>query len=148
MLTTDQIESSCRGVRFFAGVFASDCIPVRFTLPASLIVNTDPANESGEHWIAIHIRDKDHADYYDPIGFPPLVPEMQRFLSRYRVLRYNARCIQDVSSTLCGDFCICFVKCVARGHDLTSFVHRFTNVILGGSETNKRLLPCVSALSR
>lgn len=147
MLNNHEIELMCRRVRYFIGVFPADGMPQNIVTPATLIVNTDPANETGEHWIAIHITDIHRADYFDPFGFPPLIPAMQQFLCRYKVIRYNARSIQDVNSTICGDFCICFVKCVADGHDLASFVQRFMNTILGGAETNKRLLSCVSELS-
>ena len=148
MLTTSQIEQQLRGVHLFAGVFACDRLPTVTTFPATLIANTDPSNEPGEHWVAIHLRDGRRAEYFCPFGFPPLVPELQLFLSRYGSagLLYNQCTMQDVVSTLCGDYCICFVSCVARGQDLSHFVSRFVNRATG--ESNEGMLTCLTTLSR
>lgn len=147
MLTTNQIEQQLRGVRFFIGVYAVDQLPEVRSFPATLVVNTDPISESGEHWVALHLHPDRKADYFCSFGFPPLIPELQTFLNRYGKSgrRYNQRTMQDINSSLCGDYCICFVKCVAKGIELPDFVDRFSNVMFGKS--NKRKLTCLSSLS-
>lgn len=146
MLTTSEIEFQLRGVRFFRGVFACDRLPSVNHLPCTIIVNTDPSNEPGEHWVALHLMEGSRCDYFDPFGFPPLVPELQVFTHRYghRGQRYNRVTMQDVTTTLCGDYCICFVRCVAKGMDMPHFVSRFSSV---ASENSDRLLSCVKSLS-
>ena len=48
------------------GVFSSDRLP---TKPRLLVCNTDPSDESGEHWIAIYVDDDGHyAEYFDSLG--------------------------------------------------------------------------------
>lgn len=148
MLTTEQIQDMCANVRYFCGVFAADSIPKISRTPATMIVNTDPGHESGEHWIVLHLTGHDHLDYFDPLGFPPFVPEIVLFLSRFHSVRFNNRSMQDVASTHCGDYCVCYVKCAASGLDLLTFISRFQSTALGGAENNKRLLHCVNELSR
>ena len=50
-----------RAIRLYAkrfdGVFSSDRLP---TKPRLLVCNTDPSDESGEHWIAIYVDDDGH----------------------------------------------------------------------------------------
>lgn len=149
MLDTKQIEHLVRGTRFFHGVFALDQLPVVRRFPATLIVNTDPASQAGEHWVALHLHDGRKADYFDSFGFPPLLPELQDFMKKYGSARkrYNQRTMQEFESTLCGDYCICFVKCVAKGIELPEFVSRFANVSLTPVGSNKRGLTCLSSLS-
>lgn len=144
MLTTSQLESQLRGTPLFIGVFACDALPTHVQAPATLIVNTDSSSEPGEHWVAIHLLGDERADFFCPFGFPPLIGPMQTFLHRHgrRGLRYNQCTMQDASTTLCGDFCICFVRCVARGLSLPQFVSRFRS----GGDSIKRLI-CLDRLS-
>lgn len=144
MLTTSEISAQLKGARFFIGVFPCDRLPIVTRFPATLIVNTDPADEPGEHWIAMHLRTGHQYDFFDPFGFPPLVRELQVFAHRYGKggQRYNSLTLQDVNTTLCGDYCICFVQCVANGIDMPHFVARFQGV-----ENSHKLLTCVKSLS-
>lgn len=145
MLYTNQIEKQTRGVKFFIGVYPCDKLPSDIQKPATLIINTDPAREEGEHWVAVHLRPNGLADYFCSLGFPPLVPEIQHFLSihGHAGKRYNRCTIQDLNTSLCGDFCICFVKCVAKGVFLPEFVRRFSTDL----EKNKTHLLCIDKLS-
>jgi len=50
-MNTDQLDRTIRlYVKRFDGVFSSDRLP---TKPRLIVCNTDPSDESGEHWIAI-----------------------------------------------------------------------------------------------
>lgn len=142
MLTTSQLEAALSGTRLFIGVFACDRLPFRIEGPATLIINTDPGDEPGEHWVAVHLLGAERADFFCPFGFPPLIPDIQRFLSRNgsRGLRYNQCTMQDATTTICGDFCICFVRCVARGICLPEFISQFRR--------GKGRLQCLDRLSR
>ena len=41
----------------FLGVFPSNRLPRRIpTYPSSLIANTDPSSQPGEHWITMYFR--------------------------------------------------------------------------------------------
>ena len=124
MLTTTQICDNLRGVRYFLGAFPADADISVPSYPATIIFNTDPHGERGEHWIAIHLKGDGEADYCDSFGFPPLVPQTQAFLFRlaWKKMRYNMITIQSPSETTCGNFAIDFVRHVSAGGSLESFV--------------------------
>ena len=53
-MNTDQLDRTIRlYAKRFDGVFSSDRLP---TKPRLMVCNTDPSDESGEHWIAIYRR--------------------------------------------------------------------------------------------
>ena len=145
-----RLSVNVRGCVFFIGVFAVDNLPNVTKFPATLIVNTDPAYEAGEHWVALHLKPRGRVDYFCSFGFPPLILELQDFVNRYGSSgkRYNRCTMQDVNSTLCGDYCICFVKCIAKGAELPEFVARFTCQPLARPGENKGRLTCVKWLSQ
>ena len=151
MLTSVEIERQLQGVKYFIGVYAVDQLPLVTVFPASLVINTDPSSEGGEHWVAVHLRQGGKADYFDSFGFPPLVPMLQQYLNLYgrRSQKYNRCTMQDVNSTRCGDYCICYVKCIANGMTMTEFVNRFASGAFCTPEENERkLMSCVKTLSR
>lgn len=116
--TLHRLLSSTHGTHFL-GVFALDQLPPR--LPNDnqhsycLIVNTDPSNLPGMHWLAVYIdRNKNFlADVFDSYGrVPPL--SLQRWLTKHcRRWTYTRRFIQGALTSLCGIYCIyvLHVKC-------------------------------------
>jgi len=69
-MNTDQLDRTIRlYVKRFDGVFSSDRLP---TKPRLIVCNTDPSDESGEHWIAIYVDDGGHCgEYFDSLGRAP-----------------------------------------------------------------------------
>ncbi|GFU88482.1 uncharacterized protein TNCV_3354211 [Trichonephila clavipes] len=60
--------------RDFLGVYPSDKIP-KVKKKAALVVNTDPHDEEGSHWLAMYIQDEKTIEFFDSYGFPPSVYE-------------------------------------------------------------------------
>ena len=93
----------------FVGVFAADTLPTqRIQPPCCLVVNTDPADKPGSHWIAIYIDRDGCGEYFDSYGMAPCFPQ---FLDRhaYSGWKWNTRQVQCTVSSLCGAFCILFL---------------------------------------
>jgi len=86
-----QILCALRDVKSFLGVYPSDLIPHSITRSGCLILNTDPHNLKGSHWLAIHLQPKAHSAYYfDSYGLLPDIPQILSFLRRNgRVWDYN-----------------------------------------------------------
>ena len=40
----------------FGGVYASDQLPETVRYPCAMVLNTDPADEPGEHWVATYFK--------------------------------------------------------------------------------------------
>lgn len=101
----------------FLGVFASDQLPdvVPFR-PCALVINTDPADKPGQHWVAAHFNATNgQVDYFDSYGQTPRVNAIGRFLTANSSrVNHNAKKVQSNLSSVCGQFCIYFLirRCV------------------------------------
>jgi hypothetical protein len=131
-LYTSEIEQAIRSdplqreQNHFLGVFASDELPkILHSFPASLVVNTDPANKPGTHWIAYYFDPDRHLDYFDSEGLPPLPSSgrLARFADRNSSkISFCDRPIQGLKSAACGYYCIAFLTFRSRGHSLQDIV--------------------------
>lgn len=124
------IKSALESVPGFMGVFAADGLPEpEASVPCFLVVNTDVAAEPGEHWVAIGLQSGGRGVFFNSFGLPPLVPEIQDFIRKHapNQLQFCNIVLQDAKTQSCGYYCIAFVKHMARGGTLQSFVGYFTH---------------------
>jgi len=134
MLSNFDIEDMLKSVDTFAGVFSRDKMPTvsnnrRSGLSRSEaakrakrsrgtdrdesgVVNLDDDSGPGTHWVA-YIVDKNLpiAFYFDSFGMPP-PKEIVRYLHKLspKPLAYNSSQIQNISSILCGYYCVYVLK--------------------------------------
>ena len=111
------------GISNFLGVFAvNELIFIPPKSRGTLIFNTEPANENGQHWIAICIN-KTSVFYYDSLN-------TDFYLSAYVVklfqrLRKNVFLskiqIQTEKSNNCGIHCLVFCFVMSKMGNLNSF---------------------------
>ena len=131
MLVTTRILRACLSdLKCFRGVFAADKLPLdRITDKSLFVINTDNADEPGEHWVSLYVRADGTAVFFNSFGLPPLVPSVGQFIRAVapRSLQYSNVCIQSATSTSCGLFCIAFCRFMAMGGDLSLFVSLFTH---------------------
>ena len=126
MTTSAQLFNKLKFLKTFLGVFPLDRLPEIKSIPASLIINTDPHNEPGEHWVAVYISDI--GVYFDSYGFPPLNEEIKSFLDTNTTeWTYNTVMIQGYNSYTCGQHCVLFVLLMSIGYSLMDIIHLFTN---------------------
>jgi hypothetical protein len=92
----------------FLGVFASDTLPIKKNLqkPYSMVVNLDPINKSGSHWVTIYAPKGEFMEYFDSYGVQA-TGTIKSFLGRKYV--YNIKFIQHPLSTVCGQYCIYYI---------------------------------------
>lgn len=112
MLTTTQLKQFLRGHGLHClGVFPLDRLPMppRRMDRYCFIVNTDPANLPGKHWLAVYVSQRGHAEVFDSFAMlPPL--RLQQWLLKYcKRWTYNRRFVQGPLTTLCGAYCIFFL---------------------------------------
>lgn len=126
-LTTSEIDRLLRHVPIYVGTFPADSIPVVGKRPAAFVINTDPADEPGEHWTAIILKDGGKAIYFDPLGFPPLSKPVQSFLFKHasQGLKYSCITLQVPTGTACGYWCAAFIHHWSRGGSLPAFLSMF-----------------------
>ena len=91
------------------GVHASNHLlhkPTRF--PCAMIVNTNPSDKPGTHWVTIYIPSKHMVEYFD--SFAENAPnDIQDFLDRFATIKEADRQVQPDLSLLCGAYCIFFL---------------------------------------
>ncbi|GFX82368.1 hypothetical protein TNCV_2870491 [Trichonephila clavipes] len=68
---TSQISKilSKEAPRDFLGVYPSDKIPKVKKKKAALVVNTDPHDEEGSHWLAMYIQDEKTIEFLTLMDF-------------------------------------------------------------------------------
>ncbi|KAJ8023215.1 hypothetical protein HOLleu_35549 [Holothuria leucospilota] len=112
-------------------VFPSDCLPSMVMKPPwCLLANTDRKEEPGSHWVAIY-ADGESIEFFDSFGRPPeaCAFDFGKFLKRYASkspLKINDKQIQNIFSTVCGQYCLFFLLHRVRGMSMSSIVNLFT----------------------
>lgn len=123
------LRSDCKLSTIFEGVYASDRLPLFCNYNnTALVMNLDPHNQSGSHWVSIYIENG-YGLYFDSYGMPPTVnANFVHFLNRNctQGWDYNRTELQALDSDVCGHYCIWFLSERARGVSLKNIVNQFT----------------------
>lgn len=109
----------------FAGVFPIDRIPSHFSFPAAIIINTDPHDKPGQHWISIYFESSSKATFFDSFGQPP-----EFYGVRFDRLKWSSKRLQSSNSVICGLYCCLFVMFMARNLTLNKFLKSFSSSFL------------------
>ena len=89
------------------GIFLKDMIPKKLS-NGSYIVNLNSSGENGSHWTAF-IKTTKEVFYFDPFGVYP-VQNLMDIADKLKLQTYyNMTQLQDMSSILCGYFCIAYL---------------------------------------
>lgn len=114
----------------FRGVFACDKLPkskINKRIPACYIINTDPSSKPGTHWVAIYFPCNGLAEYFDSFGFEPTIGRILNFISRNspKGYIYNKTQLQNVLSTICGNYCCEYLFHRCCGKQRNSFFKKY-----------------------
>ena len=99
----------------FLGAYAFDELPVNPGHDFSVIVNTQPSSEPGEHWLPIIFKNGIF-HFIDSYGRSPMNllfstefrNKIKDYFKGYKY-KYNPRMIQDIFSNACGYYSIYFI---------------------------------------
>ena len=128
MTTNTQLLNKLHFIKTFLGVFPCDNLPILKSFPASLIMNTEPQNKPGKHWVAMYINENRFGLYFDSYGFPPLNEEFKEFLDKNcSAWTYNKIMFQSYNSFTCGDYCVLFILLESLGYSIYDYIHLFTD---------------------
>ena len=131
-----EIENKVRSLpdtrRYFKGVFSCDNMPIE-TTPYCFIVNTEPSNEPGDHWLALWV-DKESVEFFDTYGRNPwnsmFSPLFSSFVG-HRKCMYNTVVLEGVFSKTCGEFSIYYISLRCAGFTFEEILNSFSvNVIV------------------
>ena len=120
MLGTKEILRALKGNYYASpvvlGVFPSDRLPEQVPRPSCLVVNTDPSDKPGAHWVAIYVAAEGTIDYFDSYGLDPLVPSIVEWIGKFGdEINVNRRTLQSLMSATCGQHCIYFLLMRCKG---------------------------------
>ena len=94
-----------------------------------MVINLDDEDGSGTHWVCVvNSKDSKYVLYYDSFGVPFIDPKIYTFLktSKKKIL-YNQNQIQDITSVLCGYYCLKIIKDVMKdGMDYQIAINKYT----------------------
>ena len=138
MLSTHQIDQVFKEDENYLGTYPMNKLPnLPKTFPKRIIINTDPANKVGDHWIALVLTYK-KVFYFDSFGIKMINEEIKNFLlPKYKSVIFNNLCIQHITSDKCGAFCIYFVKSV---HNLKSYYKFLSNFSTNNLKINDKII--------
>jgi hypothetical protein len=127
-LNTRQIDYILKQAKIpcYSGVFPRDMVPDGGT--GLRVVNLDPHDRPGTHWVVIYIdANRCRGEYFDSFGREP--PEsLRNYMNRNcRNWIHNRKQLQSIASKCCGHYCVmyCFYR-GQKGVDLNKFVSHFT----------------------
>lgn len=128
----------------FCGVWASDQLAsltsLAFKTPAYFIVNTHPAHEPGEHWLALTLDEDGTGTFFDSFGFPPNFYHYPRDILNFlkprcsAVLHHN-RQLQHTLSSACGHHCVYYLCHRAWGLSFDNVLSLYQEDELKNDET-------------
>ena len=107
------------GVRWL-GVFARDELPDMTSeiRPLCLILNTDPKNQPGTHWLALYAAVAGGIELFDSFGFSPKIFSLD-FLDSSHLSFF----LQSPSTSVYGHYCIVYIYLRSHNHSLIDIVY-------------------------
>ena len=116
---------------YLAGVFAADTLPSKpkRVQPQAYIVNTDPQDRPGRHWIELwtdgHVCEK--MDSYGlPLTYYQSSP-LETWLRRHwNIIESNTQSLQALNSATCGHYALKYLVDKSQGKTLRDFLDQFS----------------------
>ena len=116
--------------KVFVGIFASDELlkydTTRHSPPMAFIINTEPRDKPGQHWVALYIDSDSKAQFFCSYGSRPSSVILD-FCRRYTCppATFSMWSLQSPAASSCGPWTVLFLASRARGSSLLQFVQRF-----------------------
>ena len=119
----------------FNGVISREQIPSCVNR-GYYIVNLNDSTQPGSHWVALNNR-PNIIEYFDSFGMNAPM-ELVNLSNRLNVnYLYNSTQYQDLTSVLCGYYCLYFVNESHKGKSYLSILKPFSHT---SSRSNERLI--------
>lgn len=119
-------SSECRNI--FGGVFPSDMLPTQdIKRPIAYIANTDPHYMDGSHWVALYRGVDNDNEYFCSYGqdIPSDLLKLQKLMEPNYIT--NPCRLQQFFSAVCGQHCIYYICCKARGMKMSDIVNTYAS---------------------
>ena len=111
----------------YRGIYACDQLPSITIRPSVIVVNTDPSNKPGRHWICMFFDGDSHGEFFDSFGTPPNLV-FERYMDKQCFAwTFNNRQMQSLVSRFCGHYCIWYCIMKFRRVTLNELVRMTSN---------------------
>ena len=113
---------------YFGGVLAADELPENISRGRiCFILNTDPSNMPGKHWIVLYMSPI--PEYFDSTGMSPSF--YQKDFENFLICNgpsylWNARTLQRRGSNVCGHYCLYYINKRCQGYSMSEIVNNFS----------------------
>ena len=109
---TNILKSDSFTKMVFKDVLPSDCLPHEIRKkPRGYILNTDPSNKPGSHWVAMYLTEDGKGKFWDSYGQAPgfYSQNFTQFLGKHcGTFTWNRKILQAFSSDMCGQYTLFF----------------------------------------
>lgn len=136
------------------GVYAADGLPKIKQLPCGLIVNTDPHQLPGKHWIAFYITKNGVLECFDSYGRSPSVYSsyIERYMKTFDKILVNTKQLQGLNTRVCGHYSLFYLMCRCRGFSMQEIIDIFTHDFIVNDQyvydfINDRFYCCIYTVS-
>lgn len=100
--------------QIFLGVFPLDLLPKITNLPAALVVNLDPSDKPGSHWVCLYFANNGVCEYFDSYGRKPYELKAYIIANSTNYVFNNVQ-VQRILTSTCGQMCIYVLIWRVRG---------------------------------
>jgi len=103
-----------------------DKIPKFDGFPDSFILNLDPHDLPGSHWIAVFINHEKIGEFFDSYGNKPKDELLSNYLTKNcQDWEHNEKSLQSPYSSVCGQYCLYFLCHKVRGETMKDILRNF-----------------------
>jgi len=114
----------------FQGCLPCDRLPDKNSIkyPAAFVLNLDPHQLEGSHWVAIFAEGKERPIYYYDslmlfnIQQPKIGCIINSFLKQFPQVITNCKPYQSPLANTCGHHCICFIYFLSNNYTFTQYI--------------------------
>ena len=140
-MNTLQIERLLRNEKIFKKVCAFDQLE-KPVFPSAYVINSDPSNEPGEHWIAVYFDKRGRGEYFDSYGLAPALVGLESYMDTYSLAGwiYNSKTLQALFSNVCGHYCVYYILFRCRGVPMHAIVSDFTSNLTENDRSISRFI--------
>ena len=118
---------------YFYGSVACDRLPKKpdKKAPRAYIVNTDPHDQPGQHWLALWTYQNVYEvmdSYAIPLErYEQATPLREWIVRHWKYMLANGKSLQAVNSKSCDDFALLYMKAKVRGSTLQKLLNGFSD---------------------
>lgn len=115
--------------KIFLGTLPIDKLHKKVSYPSCLIINNQPSNKYGEHWVAIYFDTHQKATFFDSYGKSSSFYKLRTFIKKNsKSYTENKKQLQSISNH-CGYYCVLFLIFKSLGYSLKQFLKNFNSPV-------------------